>query len=339
MTVETTWMARVERDGAALAGPDAVSYLDGQVSQDVAGLEVGGSAWSWILQPAGKVDALVRVTRTGPDSLLVDTDRGSGEAVIARLIRFRLRTKVEITGVDLVAVAVRGPGAVTAAAELAQSAAGDASPAGSRAGGPEAPTDTGVAGAAGVAGDVGAAGDPGRRWAPMVVRALWPRGEEAADVLVARGDPVAAGITAVDPSEWEAARIVAGVPAMVAELTERTIPGETGLVPLTVSFTKGCYTGQELVARIDSRGGNVPRHLRGLRADETLEVGASVVVGDKTVGTVTSAAVSPSEGPVGLAYVGRAVAVGTGAVTTPAGAADGEVTGTAVRIVELPDRA
>ncbi len=51
---------------------------------------------------------------------------------------------------------------------------------------------------------------------------------------------------------------------MGAELTDKTIPGETGLIELTVSFTKGCYTGQELVARIDSRGGNVPRRLRRL---------------------------------------------------------------------------
>ena len=67
-----------------------------------------------------------------------------------------------------------------------------------------------------------------------------------------------------DPAEYEAVRIAAGIPRMGAELTDKTIPGETGLIELTVSFTKGCYTGQELVARIDSRGGNVPRHLRRL---------------------------------------------------------------------------
>ena len=78
-------------------------------------------------------------------------------------------------------------------------------------------------------------------------------------------DPVAPdGAVAVSQDDYEAARIEAGFPRHGAELDERTIPAEAGLVEASVSFTKGCYTGQELVARIDSRGSNVPRHLRGL---------------------------------------------------------------------------
>ena len=72
------------------------------------------------------------------------------------------------------------------------------------------------------------------------------------------------GVPLVSLEAYQAVRIEAGVPAMGAELTDRTIPAETGIIDRTVSFTKGCYTGQELVARIDSRGGHVPRHLRGL---------------------------------------------------------------------------
>ena len=72
----------------------------------------------------------------------------------------------------------------------------------------------------------------------------------------------------VGPGEVEVARILAGIPALGAELSERTIPAETGLVTMTVSFEKGCYTGQELVARIDSRGSNVARHIRHLRFSE-----------------------------------------------------------------------
>jgi folate-binding protein YgfZ len=122
----------------------------------------------------------------------------------------------------------------------------------------------------------------------------------------------------------EACRIVSGVPAMGAELTDKTIPHETGLVGRTVSFTKGCYTGQELVARIDSRGGNVPRRLVGIVAAGTPEEtalspgmtlhGGDAPAGDgaaddKVAGTVTSAAWSSELGAwAGLGYLHRNVA-------------------------------
>ena len=89
---------------------------------------------------------------------------------------------------------------------------------------------------------------------------------------------------------------------MGAELTEDTIPAESGVVDRSVSFTKGCYTGQELVARIDSRGGNVPKRLRLVVGGAALTPGASVMVADDEVGTVTSAV-----GGVGLAYIRRSV--------------------------------
>jgi folate-binding protein YgfZ len=276
----------VPRDAVTVTGPDAVTYLQGQLSQDVAGLGVGDSAWSWLLQPAGKVEALVRVTRTGPEALLVDVDAGYGETVLNRLTRFKLRTKADLALTAVGVLALRGPGAGAAAAALA--AAHEAT-----------------------AAEPGAAVDV----AAVVVAALWPDGEEAADLLTgvaADGAVVAAhGVTGLSAGGWDAARVAAGVPAMGAELSERTIPAETGLVDATVSFTKGCYTGQELVARIDSRGGNVPRHLRGLRPDGVLAVGDELAARDgKIVGAVTSVAAHPDLGPVALGYVARAVAPG-----------------------------
>src|ERR1700748_997221 len=99
---------------------------------------------------------------------------------------------------------------------------------------------------------------------------------------------------------------------MGAELTDKTIPGETGLIELTVSFTKGCYTGQELVARIDSRGGNVPRRLRRLLPAEGIEAGVARVDGSgATAGTVTSVAHSAGTGWVALGYIRRGVEVPT----------------------------
>jgi len=90
---------------------------------------------------------------------------------------------------------------------------------------------------------------------------------------------------------------------MGAELTADTIPGESGLVPITASFTKGCYTGQELVARIDSRGNNVPRHLRHLQGSG-LSAGDRLLDDGAEVGWVTSAA-----GDIGLGYVARKIEV------------------------------
>jgi folate-binding protein YgfZ len=131
--------------------------------------------------------------------------------------------------------------------------------------------------------------------------------------------------------QYEALRIECGVPAMGRELTDRTIPAEAGqsVIDRSVSFTKGCYTGQELVARIDSRGGNVPRRLRGLVLDgEGLPApGAAVRVGDDEVGTVTSAAWSDRlDAVIALAYVKRDVDVPTG----------GSVDGRVARIETLP---
>ncbi len=104
------------------------------------------------------------------------------------------------------------------------------------------------------------------------------------------------GLPTDGPGDLEVARIRAGWPAMGRELTERTIPAEiAGLVESSVSFTKGCYTGQELVARIDSRGGNVPRPVRlvEIRGDGGVSPGDEITVDGKAVGEITSAAADP----------------------------------------------
>jgi folate-binding protein YgfZ len=263
------------RDVVTVTGPDAEKFLQGQLSQDVAAIPAGGSAWALLLQPQGKMVALVRVTRpshpggaAGAGELLLDTDGGFGAAVIERLNRYKLRVKCELTPLEWRCVAVRGPRAHEAAA-----------------------------------------GGRG-----LAVGADWP-GLAGVDLL--GENPVAPpGVVPCPPAAWEAVRIEAGIPAMGRELDERTIPAEAGLIGPTVSFTKGCYTGQELVARIDSRGGNVPRHLRGVIVDgeRVPPAGASLRVGDREVGSLTSVAWSPERAaPVALAYVGRAVSPPAGA--------------------------
>ena len=249
------------RDFVLVRGPDAVAYLQGQLSQDVAALAPGSSADSLLLQPQGKVDALVRLTRTAGDEVVVDVDGGFGEAVMARLTRFKLRVKADIEPLGWRCLALRGP-----RAHHVQAAGG------------------------------------------LAVAADWP-GLPGVDVLGEDPD-VPAGVRVCGAEAWEAVRIEAGIPAMGRELTERTIPAEAGVVERTVSFTKGCYTGQELVARIDSRGGNVPRRLRGVLVATNLlpPVGATLVVGDREVGSLTSVAESlERRAPVALAYVRREV--------------------------------
>jgi folate-binding protein YgfZ len=288
---------RLERDIVRVAGPDAQSYLQGQTSQDVAKLGDGDWAWALVLQPQGKLDAFVRVSRRGPDEFLLDTDAGMGAPLVARLSRFKLRTKVDIEQLDWQVVAVRG----TERPEPAPlSESGLLPSGGSAAAGVVVPFD----------------------WGGLV----------GYDLL---GPSVAMppGATPVDPGAYEAVRVEAGFPRHGAELDERTIPAEAGLVDVSVSFTKGCYTGQELVARIDSRGSNVPRHLRGLLLSGPAEPGARLVdlaaAGDassddagragKEVGRVTSVARSPRLGWVGLGYVGRSVQPGAALAVRDAG--------------------
>jgi folate-binding protein YgfZ len=145
----------------------------------------------------------------------------------------------------------------------------------------------------------------------LSVPAAWP-GVPGVDLLGPSVDPLP-GVDEADPAALVALRVEAGVPAMGAELTEATIPAEAGqwLIDASVSFTKGCYTGQELVARIDSRGGNVPRPVRGLLVEgEPVDVGHEVVAADAVVGSVTSTATSAALGAIALAPINRTVEVG-----------------------------
>jgi folate-binding protein YgfZ len=276
--------ATVRRDVVDVAGPDAVSFLQGQLSQDVAGLAPGTSAWSLLLAPNGKVVAWLRVTRLAAEAVQLDVDGGAGEEVESRLRRFLLRTKAEITlRPGLAMVAVRGV---------------------------EAPAD--------------AASDRADDESSHLRSIVWP-GVQGFDVLAETLPAGLLGGTELAEAGEEAydrLRIAAGVPAQGAELTPETIPAEAGqwLIDASASFTKGCYTGQELVARIDSRGGNVPRPVRRLVVDGPAKVGDPVVSGDgaDAAGLLTSAAwLEGQQVTVALAPLSRKVE--PGAAVTVAG--------------------
>ena len=260
---------RLPRDVVQVIGPDAATFLHGQLSQDIVAMELAESRMAWLLQPDGKVVALLRVSRTGHEAFLLDTDPGWGERVTARLSRFKLRVRCDIDVLAWHCLALRGPRAHEV--------------------------------------DVAGAG--------IVVPADWP-GLPGVDVLAETEPAVPDGVRLCDPDAYEAVRIEAGVPVMGRELDERTIPAEAGkgLVDRAVSFTKGCYTGYELVERIDSRGGHVPRRLLGVVVGSNVipPVGATLQAGEgKDAGTVTSVGESlDRRAPVALAFVRRGVEPG-----------------------------
>ncbi len=266
----------LERDVLSVTGTDAVSYLQGQCSQDVAALQLGQSADALLLDPKGKIDALVRVSRWD-GGFVLDTDAGFGPIVKGRLERFRLRVAVAIQSLEWHCVALRGPESVEAVE-----------------GSPE-----------------------------LIVPVEWP-GLSGVDLLgpsgasVGETEWVAAGTVRCDLPAWEAARIEAGIPVGGREVTEGCIAAELGLVERTVSFTKGCFTGQELVARLDARGSKVARRLCGVVLSDGdgsperpwPQVGARVLTPDGSVevGQLTSVAWSPAlDATVALSLLHRRV--------------------------------
>lgn len=258
---------RVPRDVVRVVGPQARDYLQGQCTQDLADLRAGDARFALLLSVQGKVEGFVRIRALAEDAFVLDTLAGQGEAVLARLKRFKIRIKAELGLERAEMLELRGP-AVTVPADR--------------------PPDA-------------------------LVLPVFPRPALSGADVLGPLPVVPEGVPAGADAAFLVARIAAGLPEMGAELTEATIPFEAGIVAETTSFTKGCYTGQELIARLDARGANVPRRLRGLvirlGADDPLPpVGSPLVVDEREVGRLTSIAYSARrEAAVGLAYVQRSV--------------------------------
>jgi folate-binding protein YgfZ len=135
------------------------------------------------------------------------------------------------------------------------------------------------------------------------------------------------GVPEVDEAAAEIVRVERGRPRYGIDLDEGVIPQEAGLNERAVSFTKGCYVGQETVARLHYRG-KPNRHLRGLRLSEAVDSGSALRLGEKEVGRVGSVVASPAHGPIALALVRREASPGD---TLAVG--DGEAT---AEVVALP---
>jgi folate-binding protein YgfZ len=264
-----------------VAGADAGTFLDSLLSQDLAGMQDGAVVRSLLLEPRGKLRALLWVSRVDDEFLLI-CDTGASGAVGGDLTRFKLRVDVSIGE----------PEPVT---DLIGPAAGNIL--------------TGLEAHEAVSAPLGSLD----RW--FVI---------APPVTGLTG----AGAARCGQLAYTAARVEQGEPVIGVDVDDSTIPQEAGVVPEAVSFTKGCYLGQELVARIDSRG-HVNRHLRGLVLTENAlpPAGAEVVADDKVVGTITSVSESLLLGaPIGLGLIRREVNPGDRVqVRWPGGSAGAEV--------------
>jgi len=245
-----------------IEGPDAVAFADGQLSQDVASMHPGGVRRSLLLEPRGKLRALLWVLR-GDERVGLATWAGTGERVAADLERFRFR--------------------VDALIEV------DAGVGSSQWGTPPHA--------------VGWAGDRSSLGIDL------PAGSAPSAVAVGRPSEG----TELDAEQVALHRIRAGEPLFGRDVDDDTIPQETGLVTEAVSFTKGCFVGQELVARIDSRG-RVNRMLRRLTIRGLAPPsGASLAFGDVFVGTLGTV-VPVDGGAEALAVVRREAAPGESVV-------------------------
>ncbi|HEV8410748.1 MAG TPA: glycine cleavage T C-terminal barrel domain-containing protein [Gemmatimonadaceae bacterium] len=294
----------VERSARArmlIGGAQAAATLTGLVTNDVGALHPGTGQYAAALTAKGKVIADVRIFARS-DDLLVDTSEAAGPgftAMIRKFVNPRLAKYSDVSAL-LRTIGVFGPRAHAVLASVLQDE------------GASAPAVAALRGLAdyhhlafSVAGAI-----------VLIARVPDLGGEgfdcfvpvEIADLLRARLE--AAHAVPVGHDAAEVARVEAGRPLWGVDMDENTLAQEANFDELDgISYTKGCYTGQETVARVHFRG-HVNRHLRGVQSAAVIPSGAEMFDGAKPVGTMKSSVMSPRLGPIGLAMVRREVETG-----------------------------
>jgi tRNA-modifying protein YgfZ len=255
---------RSDRAKFLVRGSEAADFLQGQVSNDVEALEPGSGCYATVLTHKGKLRTDLRVLR-GEDWFWLDTE-AIGHAVLAHMLKtYSLGRDVQFED-------------VTEARSLLSLV------------GPASRERLDVA------------PPPEEHSFVTGEHGIYVAGHLGVDVICEPGT-----VLDVEPVSEEAAecvRIEAGRPRLGYDMDAETIPQEAGINERAVSFTKGCYVGQETVARLHYKG-KPNRHLRGLRLSEPAERGAEILLGERVVGRVGSTCVSPRLGPVALALVRR----------------------------------
>jgi folate-binding protein YgfZ len=274
---------RSTRGKVLVGGPDGAEYLQGQLTNDVEALEQGEGQYAALLDRKGHMQADMRVLRPKPEEILIDTEPEALAATLRHLQMYSVGREVAVTDVtaERAILSLVGPRSVEVAgtAALPENACEEA--------------------------DVG------------TVACLAVGTRDGIDLIAPAADAErltkalrAAGAVPVSATAVELLRIEAGVPRFGAEMGNETMPAEAGIVDAAVSFTKGCYIGQETVARLHYKG-RPNRRLRGLRLSAPAAPGAAVRLGEKEVGSLGSAGLSPALGPIGLAILRREAEPGT----------------------------
>jgi folate-binding protein YgfZ len=279
----------------AVRGGDRVRWLDGMLSNDVARLEPGptrSGCFALLLSPQGRILADFHVLQRG-DELWLETEAARAGEIRARLERHVIADDVALVdlGPELARIGLEGAAAEPLLARALGRAPGLA---------PECGADFDFEGARVCIAAFGWSGAP-------AFQIFAPRGAEEALVAALQRAAAAAGTPLVegDAEVLEILRIEAGIPRLYRELDEEVLPPETNLMARAVSLTKGCYTGQEIVARLVSRGAESHR-LVALRFEgEPPRAGAEIRAGERAVGSVTSACRSAWAGAIGLGFVRR----------------------------------
>jgi tRNA-modifying protein YgfZ len=285
---------RSERGKLALTGGEAGTFLNGLVSNEIEDLSAGEGRYAAVLTPKGKMLGDLRVLDTG-DELLLDTERAALQEVFNVLWRGRVGYDVEIhkRTLERGLLSLEGPKARAIAGAEALPEAEHA----------HAVVDVDGIGVRAIVTDTGV---------DLLCQA--ERTDELRAALLGRG------AVAISEEAAEARRVERGRPRFGIDLDETVIPQEAGLNDRAVSFTKGCYVGQETVARLFYKG-KPNRHLRGLRLSAPAQTGEALRLGDKEVGRLGTVAASPQFGPIALALVrreaepGATLAVGDGGAT------------------------
>lgn len=290
---QTPWYFDDRCEVVTVSGPDAAVYLQGQMSCDVLAIEPADSAMSLLLEPGGHLVAWGRLWRADDEEFRFELESGFGQSALDRLRRFLIRTAAEVQLSEAYRRRIR---------ELSPGGAAD---------------------------QIGAFESWAEKFPSGVLVAAvdWPGG--GIDTLSADPWDPPTRLRPGSEAEFELTRIAAGVPLLGAEVEAGMIPAAAGIVDRSVSFTKGCYVGQELVARVDSRGSNTPERLRRFVAAEVGSappIGSTIRMGEDEVGRITSVAATLDGRWIGLGYVHRGVQVPT-TVQTQVGEADVEPLG------------
>lgn len=290
--------ALVERPAAGrlrLAGADRLRFLNGLVTCEVKGLAEGEGVYGFVTSLQGRILADVVVLAVA-DELWLEVPAGEEEAAVAtHLGKYLIADRVEIASLDAEVVTLAGPGVAT----LLEASLGRGSL-------PSEPWSHRPAALAGAPGRV-----VRRGIAPVETFDLWlqPGAGSAVHAHLQAEGAVPAGAEA-----WDVLRVERGIPAFGRDFGPDNFPQETGLGEQAVSYDKGCYLGQEIVARIHYRGG-VNKSLRGLRfpgLDTPPPTGTELLAEGRPAGTVGTSALSPDHGPIALAILhNRANAPGT----------------------------